>query len=74
MKCSKLSTNLVIFYIVYTAMVVTSGGVFDGQFAFGAFVGALYAGNPFVVSLLYLASGVVYGWSNLLQCAVKVAD
>lgn len=73
MKCSKLSTNLVIFYIVYTAMVVTSGGVFDGQFAFGAFVGALYAGNPLVVSLLYLASGVVYGWCNLLQCAVKVA-
>lgn len=72
MKNGKLSANLILFYVVYTAMVVLSGGVFDGQFAFGTFVGALYAGNPLLVALLYLASSVVYGMANLLQCAVKV--
>lgn len=72
MKNGKLSAKTISFYVVYTAMVVLSGGVFDGQFAFGTFVGALYAGNPLLVSLLYLASSVVYGWPNLLQCAVKV--
>ena len=71
MKNGKLTANVILFYVVYTAMVVLSGGVFDGQFAFGTFVGALYAGNPLLVGLLYVASGVVYGLPNLLQCAVK---
>ncbi len=73
MKNGKLSAKIVMFYVVYTATVVLSGGVFDGQFAFGTFVGALYAGNPLLVSALYLASSIVYGTANLLQCAVKVA-
>ena len=69
-KC-KLSAKLILFYVAYTAVVVCAGGVFDGQFAFGAFVGALYVGNPIVVSTLYLASSIIYGLPNLLQCAVR---
>lgn len=71
MKKQKLSTKILLFYVAYTAMVVLSGNVFDGQFAFGSFVGALYVGNPLLVSLIYIASSVTFGLSSLLQCGIK---
>ena len=73
MKKSKISAKQILFYVVYTATVVLSGEVFDGMFSFGTFVGGLYAGNPLLVGVIYLASSAMWGLTHLLQCAVRVA-
>lgn len=73
MKRSKISAKQILFYLVYTATVVLSGGVFDGMFSFGTFVGGLYAGNPLLVGVIYLASSAMWGVEHMLQCAIRVA-
>ncbi len=73
MKRSKISAKQILFYLVYTATVVLSGKVFDGLFAFGTFVGGLYAGNPVLVGIIYIASSAMWGVEHMLQCAIRVA-
>ena len=70
---TKLSAKTVLLYVTYVALVVISGGVFDGNIAFGVFVGATYSANPIIATVIYLASSVVYGWSNLLQAGVRAS-
>ena len=69
----KLSAKTVLLYVVYTALVVASGGTFDGALSFGLFVGALYSANPIISSVLYVASSIAYGWTSLLHAAVRCA-
>lgn len=69
----KLNTQTVLLYVTYVAMTVASGGVFDGNVAFGLFVGATYSANPIISAVIYLAASAVYGWDSLLQAAVRAA-
>lgn len=69
----KLTAKTVLLYVAYVALVVVSGGVFDGNLAFGLFVGATYSANPIVATVIYLASSVAYGWDSLLQAAVRAS-
>ncbi len=69
----KLTAKNILLYVVYAALAVASGGVFDGNLAFGLFVGAVYSANPIAASVIYLGSSAVYGWMNLLHAAVRAA-
>ena len=69
----KLNAKTVLLYVTYVALTVISGGVFDGNLAFGLFVGATYSANPIITVFIYLASSVVYGWGNLLQAGVRAS-
>ena len=69
----KLSAKTILLYVVYVALSVVSGGVFEGNVSFGLFVGAVYSANPIVACVVYLASSVVYGWTSLLHAGVKAA-
>ena len=69
----KLSAKTVLLYVTFVALTVISGGVFDGNIAFGLFVGATYSANPIIAAFIYLASSVVYGWDCLLQAGVRAA-
>lgn len=69
----KLTVKTILLYVVFTALAVVSGGVFEGNVAFGLFVGAVYSANPIVACVVYLCSAVVYGWINLLHAAVRAA-
>ena len=70
---AKLSARTVLLYVTYVALVVVSGGVFDGNIAFGLFVGATYSANPIIATFIYLASSAVYGWDSLLQAGVRAS-
>ena len=70
---NKLSVKLILFYVTYVALSVVSGRVLDGNVTFGLYVGAVYSANPLVACVIYLASAVVYGWTSLLQAAVRAA-
>lgn len=69
----KLSAKTVLLYVLYIALLVVSGGAFDGALTFGLFVGALYSANPILGAVLYVASAVTYGWTSLLHAAVRCA-
>ena len=69
----KLSANTVLMYVAYTALIVISGGTFDGALSFGLFVGALYSANPIIASLIYVSGSVVFGWTSLLHAGVRCA-
>ena len=69
----KLSIRTVLLYVTFVALTVVSGGVFDGNLAFGLFVGATYSANPIISTVIYLASSAVYGWDSLLHAAVRAA-
>ncbi len=69
----RLSAKTVLLYVVYVALTVASGGVFDGSVAFGLFVGVVYSANPIVASVIYLGASAVYGWTSLLHATVRVA-
>ena len=69
----KLSPKTILLYVTYVALVVASGGVFDGNISFGLFVGATYSANPVIATVIYLASSAVFGWNNLLQAGVRAS-
>ena len=69
----KLSPKTILLYVTYVALVVASGGVFDGNISFGLFVGATYSANPIIATVIYLASSAVFGWNNLLQAGVRAS-
>ena len=69
----KLTVKTILLYVTFTALSVASGGVFEGNVAFGLFVGAVYSANPIIACVVYLASATVYGWINLLHAAVRAA-
>ena len=69
----KLTVKTILLYVTFAALAVVSGGVFEGNLAFGLFVGAVYSANPIVACVIYLGSAIVYGWINLLHAAVKAA-
>lgn len=69
----KLTGKIILLYVLYVALAVASGDVFEGNISFGLFVGAVYSANPIIAALVYLASAVVYGWTSLLQAGVKMA-
>ena len=69
----KLTAKTVLLYVVYAALAVASGGVFDGNLTFGLFVGAVYSANPVVAAVIYLGGSAVFGWGSLLQAGVKTA-
>ena len=68
-----LNAKTVLLYVTYAALTVVSGGVCEGNVAFGLFVGAVYSANPIVAAVIYLGSAAVYGWISLLHAAVKMA-
>lgn len=67
----KLSAKTILMYVAYTAVVVASGGTFDGAISFGLFVGALYSANPIIASVIYVGASCVYGWISLLHAAAR---
>ena len=69
----KLTVKTVLLYVTFTALAVISGGVFEGNVAFGLFVGAVYSANPIIACIVYLSSAVIYGWISLMHAAVKAA-
>ncbi|MCH5156701.1 MAG: SpoIIE family protein phosphatase [Clostridiales bacterium] len=69
----KITAKTILLYVTYTALSVVSGGVFEGNVAFGLFVGAVYSANPIIAAVVYLASAVIYGWTSLMHAAVKCA-
>ena len=69
----KLSAKTILLYVTFVALTVISGGVFDGNVAFGLFVGATYSANPIIATFIYLASSAVYGWDSLLQAGVRAS-
>ena len=69
----RLSAKTILLYALYVALCVASGGVFHGNVAFGLFVGAVYSANPIIACVVYLASSVIYGWTNLLHAGVRAA-
>lgn len=68
-----LTVKSTLLYIIYAALALASGGVFDGNLTFGLFVGAVYSANPIIAAVVYLGGSAVYGWNSLLQAGVKVA-
>ena len=73
LRGNRLTIKTILLYVTFTALAVISGGVFEGNLAFGLFVGAVYSANPIIACVVYLSSAVVYGWINLLHAAVKAA-
>lgn len=69
----KLSAKTILLYVAYTALVVASGGTFEGAISFGLFVGALYSANPIITAIIYVGGSIVYGWTSLLHAAVRTA-
>ena len=69
----KLSPKTILLYVTFVALTVISGGVFDGNLAFGLFVGATYSANPIIATFIYLASSAVFGWDNLLHAGVRAS-
>ena len=61
----KLSAKSVLLYITYTALCLTTVGLFEGLLSFGLFVGAIYCVNPVVAALLYLLTSLL-GGANIL--------
>ena len=67
----KLSAKTILLYVTYVAFSVVAAGAFEGALSFGLFVGALYSANPIISLVVYLAASAVYGWTSLLQAAVR---
>lgn len=69
----KIQTNVILLYVTFTICSLCCGKVFDGALSFGVFAGALYSANPFIASLIYVATAAVYGWINVVHAAVRAA-
>lgn len=69
----KLSAKTVWLYAVYTATVLGGAKILGGALSFGAFVGAVYATNPVVACVLYVASSLVDGTNSLMHAGVRAA-
>ena len=67
----KLSAKSVLLYITYTALCLTTVGLFEGLLSFGLFVGAIYCVNPIVAALLYLLTSLLGGANILVHSAVR---
>lgn len=70
---SSIKANQVLLYITIATTLLLVGNRADGLLAYGVYIGAVYSGNVWIVSLLYLASSCLYGFPNIVQCAVRVA-
>lgn len=70
MKKKNWATKL-LFYLCYTAFCCVGNNLLDGAISFGVFVGGLYAGNPIVVAILYVASCFLSGFDFVLQGVVR---
>lgn len=68
---AKFSVKTALLYVVFAACAVCSGDAFDGAFAFGLFVGAVYTANPFVSAVIYLASSLLFGETFFVQAGVR---
>lgn len=68
----KFSVKTVLLYLTFALTALCCGKVLDGALSFGMFVGVAYSANPFLGALIYLATGIVFGWQFFVQAGVRV--
>lgn len=65
------SSKTVQLYIVTALTILLSRNIFSGQIAFGLFVAGSFCGVPWIVALIYVASGFLYGLNFALIRVVQ---
>ncbi len=61
----------IILYLVATiSMLLVSG---DQLLGLGVYLGAVYCGNIWVLSILYIASNILGGWGSVVASSIHVA-
>ncbi len=68
-----LSVKTILLYVTYTALCLTTVGLFDGLLSFGLFVGAIYCVNPIIAGFLYLVTSILGGVDIILHSSVRCA-
>ncbi len=70
MKILTKGRTIMLYIVSLAGMLLVAS---DTQLALGVYMGAMYSGNIWIVSLLYLASSIVAGYNALLYSAIHVA-